>query len=92
MSIQIPKNFNIFNIMVLEIENVLNKSFANVCKWFVDNKLSIHFCAAFLIQIFLCRPKISDTNGDMFRSRRQMCKSFQQISFSLIAHYQLTSL
>ena len=27
-----------------EIENVLNKEFVNVCDWFVDNKLSIHFC------------------------------------------------
>ena len=27
----------------MEIENVLNKEFANMCKWFVDNKLSIHF-------------------------------------------------
>ena len=25
------------------IENVLNKEFANICEWFVDNKLSIHF-------------------------------------------------
>ena len=28
---------------VEEIENVLNKEFANVCEWFVGNKLSIHF-------------------------------------------------
>ena len=28
---------------VTEIENVLNKEFANICDWFVDNKLSIHF-------------------------------------------------
>ena len=28
---------------VTEIENVLNKEFANVCDCFVDNKLSIHF-------------------------------------------------
>ena len=28
---------------VTEIENVLNKEFANVCDWFIDNKLSIHF-------------------------------------------------
>ena len=28
---------------VTEIENVLNKEFANVCNWFVDKKLSIHF-------------------------------------------------
>ena len=28
---------------VTEIENALNKEFANVCDWFVDNKLSIHF-------------------------------------------------
>ena len=27
----------------MEIENALNKEFANVCDWFVDNKLSIHF-------------------------------------------------
>ena len=28
---------------VLEVENVLNKSFANVCDCFVHNKLSIYF-------------------------------------------------
>ena len=28
---------------VVEFENVLNKEFANVCKWIVDNKVSIHF-------------------------------------------------
>ena len=25
------------------IENLLNKDFCNICDWFVDNKLSIHF-------------------------------------------------
>ena len=25
------------------IENQLNKDFANLCEWFVDSKLSIHF-------------------------------------------------
>ena len=28
---------------IAEIENILNKEFANVCEWFVDNKMSIHF-------------------------------------------------
>ena len=28
---------------VTKIENVFSKEFANVCDWFVDNKLSIHF-------------------------------------------------
>ena len=28
---------------VKAIENHLNKDFANLCKWFIDNKLSIHF-------------------------------------------------
>ena len=28
---------------VTEIKNVLNKEFANVCDWFIDNKLPIHF-------------------------------------------------
>ena len=28
---------------VMEIENALNKEFANVCGWFIDNKLSIQF-------------------------------------------------
>ena len=27
----------------MKIENVLNKKFANVCDWFGDNKLLIHF-------------------------------------------------
>ena len=29
---------------VLKIEHQLNKDFANLCEWFVDNKLSIHLC------------------------------------------------
>ena len=26
-----------------KIENQLNENFCNICDWFVDNKLSIHF-------------------------------------------------
>ena len=26
-----------------KIENQLNEDFCNICDWFVDNKLSIHF-------------------------------------------------
>ena len=26
-----------------KIENQLNEDFSNICDWFVDNKLSIHF-------------------------------------------------
>ena len=29
---------------VTEIANVLSKEFVNLCYWFVDSKLSIHFC------------------------------------------------
>ena len=43
MSTQIRKIFKIFNIIISKIKDVLNKEFANVCKWFVDIKLSIHF-------------------------------------------------
>ena len=25
------------------MKNILNKVFANVCDWFIDNKLSVHF-------------------------------------------------
>ena len=28
---------------VAEFENVLNKQFASLCEWLVDNKVSIHF-------------------------------------------------
>ena len=28
---------------IMEIEDALNKEFANVCDWFIDSKLSIHF-------------------------------------------------
>ena len=28
---------------VKDVEKQLNKDFANICDWFVDNKLSIHF-------------------------------------------------
>ena len=29
---------------VVQIEKQLNEDFENLCDWFVDNKLSIHFC------------------------------------------------
>ena len=38
----------------MEIENVLNMEFANVCEWLVDNKLSIHFSEAKTKYILLC--------------------------------------
>ena len=28
---------------VIEIEKQLNKDFTNICEWFADNRLSIHF-------------------------------------------------
>ena len=28
---------------VIRIENQLNGDFTNICEWFVDNRLSIHF-------------------------------------------------
>ena len=28
---------------VIEIEKQLNRDFTNICEWFVDNRLSIHF-------------------------------------------------
>ena len=31
------------NKNVKDIEKQLNEDFANICDWFVDNKLSIHF-------------------------------------------------
>ena len=30
-------------VRITEIENVLNKEFANVCECFIDNKLSFYF-------------------------------------------------
>ena len=29
--------------VVIEIEKQLNGNFKNICEWFVDNRLSIHF-------------------------------------------------
>ena len=28
---------------IIEIEKELNEDFTNICEWFVDNRLSIHF-------------------------------------------------
>ena len=42
---------------VTEVENVLNKKFVNVCDWFVDNKLSIHFGEAKIKCIIFSRDK-----------------------------------
>ena len=40
-----------------ENKNVINKSFANVRDWFVDNKLSIHFGEDKTTCIFFNRDK-----------------------------------
>ena len=37
-----------------EIEKQLNKGFENICDWFVDNKLSIHFGDYKTKSIFFC--------------------------------------
>ena len=42
---------------VPEMENVLNKEFVNVCDWFVDNKLSIHFGEDKIKYILFSRDK-----------------------------------
>ena len=42
---------------VTEIENALNKEFANVCDWFIDNKLSIQFGENKKKCILFCRDK-----------------------------------
>ena len=48
---------------VTEIENVLNKEFANVCGCFVDNKLSIHFGEDKTKRILFSRDKnLSELN------------------------------
>ena len=48
---------------VTEIENVSNKEFANVCDWFVDNKLSVHFGEDKIKCILFSRDKnLSDLN------------------------------
>ena len=42
---------------VTEIKNVLNKEFVNVCYWFVDNKLSIHFDKDKTKRLFFSKDK-----------------------------------
>ena len=44
-----------------EIEKVLNNDFENICDWFVDNKLSIHFRQDKTKSIpFASQPKIKN--------------------------------
>ena len=50
---------------VKDIEKQLNEDFANMCDWFVDNKLSIHFGE-------------DKTNSILFASKRKM-KKFQKL-------------
>ena len=38
---------------ISKIDKILNKDFKNICDWFVDNKLSIHFRDDKLNQFFL---------------------------------------
>ena len=40
-----------------EMENVLNKEFVNVCDWFVDDKLSVHFGEDKIKYILFSRDK-----------------------------------
>ena len=50
---------------VKDIEKQLNEDFANICDWFVDNKLSIHFGE-------------DKTNSILFPSKRKI-KKFQKL-------------
>ena len=46
---------------VEEIEKVLNNDFENICDWFADNKLSIHFREDKTKSIpFASQPKIKN--------------------------------
>ena len=40
---------------VKEIEKVLNQKFSDLCDWFVDNKLSIHFGEDKTKMCFICK-------------------------------------
>ena len=47
---------------VTEIGNVLQKEFANVCGWFVDNKLPMHFDEYKTTFKLFSRQKITELN------------------------------
>ena len=72
---------------VAEIENVLNKEFVNVCKWFIDSKLSIHFGKDKTKCILFSKEKNLEYLGfylDANISRESMAmKSFKKINAKL---------
>ena len=53
---------------VEKIEKVLNKEFSSLCKWFIDNKLSIHFgnnkTKTVFFSLMKSPPKLSISCGD----------------------------
>ena len=64
---------------VTEIENVLNKEFANVYDWFVDNKLSIHFGEDKTKYIVFSRDKNLPELGITYKNNRT--KQYRMVEY-----------
>ena len=68
---------------VEEIEKVLNNDFKNICDWFVDNKLSIHFGEDKTKSIFF-------TNQHKIKTIKKLNTKYQDIETK--QHLQVTYL
>ena len=69
---------------VTEIENVLYKEFANVCDWFVDNKLTIHFGEDKTKRILFSRDKnLPEVNITYSNNRIKQYRMVEYLGFCL---------
>ena len=59
---------------VKDIEKQLNENFANICDWFVDNKLSIHF-------------RVDKTKFILFASNRKIKKLCVALNIKFIIEF-----
>ena len=74
----------------MEIENVLNKEFANVCNWFVDNTLSIHFARDKTKCIIFNRDKIlPELNTTYNNNRIKQYRMVEYLGYCLHANVRI---
>ena len=67
---------------VKEIEKQLNKDFKNICDWFVDNKLNIHFVEDKTKSIlFSSMPKIKSARKLNIKNKNITIKQHSQVAY-----------
>ena len=69
---------------VIEIEKQLNRDFTNICEWFVDNRLSIHYGEDKTKSIlFASKRKIKKVPKLKMNYKNMQIKQHSKVSFHI---------